>query len=82
MAKQIIKINEIKLKDVVISKGESTYCIFAKVYLPGVKPIHVTYDCVGCNLIIHEWYLLDEDIYSVIYDEFMEFLAMTSKMYH
>lgn len=81
MVEQIIKIKEVKLTDIVISKGKDSYCIFAKVQMPGVRPIHITYDCVGCNLIVHEWYLVDEDIRDEIYAEFMEFVAMAGKMY-
>lgn len=78
MKKQIIQIKEATLTDIVISKGKESYCIFAKVRIPGVRPIHITYDCIGCNLVVHEWYLLDKDAIDEIYGEFLEFIAMLS----
>lgn len=81
MVEQIIKIKEMKLTDITINKGKDTYCIFAKIRIPGVRPIHVTYDCLNCNLIVHEWYLLDEDEIDEVYGEFLEFVAMAGRMY-
>lgn len=41
MVEQIIKIKEMKLTDITINKGKDTYCIFAKIRIPGGK----TYPC-------------------------------------
>ena len=78
MKKLIIKIDEMTFTDIVISKGNEYCCIYAKVRFPGVRPINITYDCIGRNLIVHEWYLLDKNVIDEIYREFFVLLSMVA----
>lgn len=77
MVKQIIKIKEVELTDITISKGKETYCIFAKACVEGVrKRIDITYDCISGVLIIHQWWLVDKEVIDAIRKEFMHFIEM------
>lgn len=59
--KKLIKANDdVILTNVKNSKGLITHAIFAKLIFPGVKPINITYDVLNENVIVHEWYRIED----------------------
>lgn len=76
----ISQINEMKLTDIKTVIGNETCCIWAKVRFPDVKAINLTYDCTTQNLIIHEWWRLDEDALNAVSKEICKRIEAVSKM--
>lgn len=76
----ISQIDKMELTDIKTVKGNETCCIWAKVRFPGKKSINLTYDCTTKNLIIHEWWRLDEDALKVVRKEICKRLGEVSEM--
>lgn len=66
MKKQIIVNGAVILDDVKRNEGKETRCYFGKIRFCNSRPIHVTYDCLTGNLIIHEWYNVPENALGVV----------------
>lgn len=66
MKRQIIVNGAVVLEDVKRNEGAETRCYFGKIRFCNSRPIHITYDCLTGNLIIHEWYNVPEDVLGVV----------------
>lgn len=66
MKRQIIVNGAVILDDVKRNEGAETRYYFGKIRFCNSRPIHVTYDCLTGNLLIHEWYNVPENALDVV----------------